>query len=188
MQALWRIYQFIKFYFKAKTLYNIHSPYLFQLLNKIIDVDKLYYAYKPIEEQRTAYNYDNTPLIINDQGAGSSSSNLNHSVASISKSASSNQKKCRLLYNIVDYYKPKVILELGTNLGIASCYLQIGNKSAQVYTVEADQGLFERSVATFKKLQLPINAYQSLFSEFFSRHSDIVKDAELIYIDGNHTY
>ncbi len=128
-------------------------------------------------------------MIINDKGAGSSINNLEErTIASICRLSSSGEKKCRLIYNIISYFKPHTIVELGTNLGIATAYIQIACTSSKVYTIDADAQLLALARQTFKQLNLPIISFHSTFETFFIDHPQIMSDADLVYIDGNHTY
>ena len=185
---LWRLGQFLKYYFKAKTLYNVHSPFLYELLKKISDVDKRYYSYDHIERIRTKYLYNDKPLIINDKGAGSSSSNKDRTVASICQLSTSSEKKCRLLYNIADHFKPNITIELGTNLGIASAYLQAAVNNRVIHTIEADSQLNSIAKDTFSVLKLPIVDHLMTFDTFFTEYPELIQEADMVYIDGNHTY
>jgi predicted O-methyltransferase YrrM len=189
MNKIWRIVEFLKFYFKAKTLYNIHSPFLFELLKYISDVDKRYYQFDKIEQVRTFHINNHNTLNINDQGAGSSIKNGQaRTIASICKVSTSGEKKCRLIYNIIQYLKPQSVVELGTNLGIATAYIQIASKNENVHTIEADAQLMDIAQQTFTRLKLPIITYNTTFETFFRDYPEIIIDADLVYIDGNHTY
>jgi hypothetical protein len=188
MNKLWRIVEFLKFYFKAKTQYNIHSPYLYKLIQSITDIDRRYYNFDLIERVRTKHLYNDKELIINDNGAGSSSNNQRRTISSICRQSTSNEKKCRLLHNIAQYINPSITIELGTNLGIASAYLQYAVGNNLLHTVEADKQLLSLAKDTFTSLQLPIVGHLMTFESFFIKHTDIIRDAQLWYIDGNHTY
>jgi len=189
MHTIWRIIEFLKFYFKAKTLYNIHSPFLFDFLENISDVNKSYYEFDRIEHVRTQLINNHNTLTINDQGARSSIKNLNErTISSICKLSTSGEKKCRLIYNIVKFLKPKSVVELGTNLGIATSYIQIADRSVSVHTVDADKGLLALAQQIFSYNKLPILTYNMTFEAFFTAHKQVLSDSDLVYIDGNHTY
>ena len=64
------INRFLNFYFKAKTLNNIHSPFLFDLLDKTLDTNKNYYNYRPIESLRERLKTNDNIIDIKDLGAG----------------------------------------------------------------------------------------------------------------------
>ena len=188
MNKLWRISQFLKYYFKAKTLYNVHSPFLFELLKKITDVDKTYYVFDYIERIRTKHLYNHNELNINDKGAGSSSNNPKRTISSICHLSTSNERKCRLIYNIADYFRPEITVELGTNLGIATAYLQVAVRNKKVHTVEADDQLNAIAKKTFSTLKLPIVDHLMTFETFYFKHQKLMQSAQMVYIDGNHTY
>ena len=134
-------------------------PFIFHFINKILNDKKHYPEYEKIENLRQKFLKDQTILTVEDFGAGSSVSKTNkRTVASIAKNAAKQKKYSQLLFRMVNEYKPKTILELGTSLGITTSYLAIANKDATVITLEGSVAVADRAANNFRTIKL----YQTL--------------------------
>ena len=92
---------------------------------------------KKLNHLRKQLLHDNTIIEVEDFGAGSAVIPFKErKINAIAKSSLKNKKFAQLLFRIVKYYKPEIIIELGTSLGITTCYLACANKNAEVYTFE----------------------------------------------------
>ncbi len=184
---IWRFKAGLKFYIKSKTIYSIHSKFLFKLLLEVFEERKNYYDFADIEAIRHQYLANDKVLNINDLGAGSLNNTRNKTVQEVARVSASTATKGQALFNLARLANPSQILEFGTNLGIGSLYLSRGAKSASMTTLEGDFSLHQISQATFKDLKAPINAIHTSFENYLS--SDIkLDDFDLVYIDGNHQY
>ena len=101
-----------------------------------------------------------TILEVDDMGAGSHfSSKNNKTVKQISKTAVSSDLKAQALFKLVNLYQPKSIVELGTSLGLTTCYLANGKRNSKLTTVEGSKSIYEIAIKNFKKMGLQkINA------------------------------
>ncbi len=104
------------------------------------------------------------------------------SISQIAQTSSSGIKKCKILVQIAKWAKAKTILELGTNLGIATT--AFCENGFDLFTVEGDHQLYQYSKAH-------LNDYANCaihfakFSDFLNENS---RSYDLIYIDGDHSY
>lgn len=182
-----QIKNFLRFYWEAKTMYNVHSPFLYDFLSTTFDLSKSYYEFYNIELIRSQLIKNNKVLNIKDLGAGSTKQKQNRTISDLAKSSTSNEDKCKLLHNICLYFQPKNILELGTNLGIASCYLHVACKGATMHTVEGDKGISEIAYSGFNTLGYKdINLFNLPFEKYLRKAESFVEHVDLAYIDGNH--
>jgi hypothetical protein len=82
------ILSFLKFYWRAKTRYNTHSPFVFEFVENVLEDDRDYYAFSDIEVLRNALLENNNKIRVADYGAGSRTENGEDRVISkIAKSA-----------------------------------------------------------------------------------------------------
>src|SRR5687767_3883061 len=127
MYSPFRIAQkFLHYYITAANGkgHGIHSPFVFDFVQKVLIDQHTYPAYKEVERLRELLLRDNTMLDVEDMGAGSTNgSKRQRSVASIARTAVKGRKYAQLLYRIVRYYSPLNIVELGTSLGISTSYM-----------------------------------------------------------------
>ena len=78
--------------------YGVHSPFAYGLITKVIEEKSGYYAYKQIEDlHRTLHDRQNF-----------------------------NKRKCRLLFRLANRFKPRCIIECGSEDGYSTLYLQKG--------------------------------------------------------------
>lgn len=108
-------------------------------------------------------------------------------VKNIAGSSLKSKKFAQLLYRMVAHFKPSVIVELGTSLGITTSYLASGNTTAQVYTLEGSQEISEIAVNTFSHLKigniiLKTGAFEQTLPEVLSEISQV----DFAFVDGNH--
>lgn len=151
--------EYLRYYFKAKTKFGVHSPFVYQFITEVMEDDRYFYVFETIDKQRkqlqkTHSGFRNLPSIYGE-----------------------------LLFKIVHYYKPKTIVELGVGYGLNTLYLTavlsdlqyIGwNNTAKfskpsdlntpdtVSTIELIQGKFDSQKITksLKRLDfLVINGY-----------------------------
>ncbi len=185
-------YQFFQFYLKASSSkgHGIHSPFVFEFINKVLNDRINYPAYQEVEILRKKLLVDKTLLSIEDFGAGSSSSKSNQrSVALIAKNAAKPKKFGQLLYRMVQYYKPDTIIELGTSLGITTCYLASGNSTAKVITLEGANAIAQVATKNFDLLKLKnIGLIKGNFDVTLQSLLTDKSSIDFVFIDGNHRY
>jgi len=152
---------------------------VFSKLNQIND--------KEIQNYIKLLSVNKTLLKVTDLGAGSKNTkSAERSIKSIVNSASITPRFGCLLQLLIQEFKCKTVLELGTSLGVGTSYLAL-QKSTNVYTIE---GCPTISGFTQNKLShlSNVNFY---IGEFSSQLNDVLTQSgspDLIYIDGNHTY
>ncbi|HHM20703.1 MAG TPA: SAM-dependent methyltransferase, partial [Bacteroidetes bacterium] len=63
--------RFVRFYFGAKTKYDVHSPFVYEFVREVLEDDRWYYAFDEIENLRAYMLNDQRTIRIKDRGAGS---------------------------------------------------------------------------------------------------------------------
>ncbi|NNE13954.1 MAG: class I SAM-dependent methyltransferase, partial [Saprospiraceae bacterium] len=126
---------------------------------------------------------------IQDHGAGSQKLSKVKTVSQIAKVSSSSKIKGELLYKLSHYFNPDSVLEFGTNLGIGTSYIHLGNPKAQITTVEGDPTLAEIANKNFNTLSNSnITVINDHFDNYLESASPTIRNFPFIFIDGNHTY
>lgn len=122
---------------KHKKGFNIHSPFLFDLITLVFNDNSDKIAYRKLDLIREELLNSDKIIDVKDFGAGSKIfSGNDRKVSDIVKYSTVKKKYGKLLYRLVSYYKPSTILELGTSLGLSTSYLALGNPDAKVVTIE----------------------------------------------------
>ena len=65
------IWKYLKYRWRAKTAYDVHSPFLFDFIEHVLKNDRDYYIFEEIEELRNQLIHIETELNVIDYGAGS---------------------------------------------------------------------------------------------------------------------
>lgn len=180
------ICEYIKYIAKAKGRHQIHSPFVYELIDvcfsqKVAKKDKnsLNHFISLLYQDKNQYNFDS-------QGAGSKRKNHYIQIKQFAQNARSKGKYWKLLYKISKHYQPTRILELGTNFGFGSLAFAFGHSQTEVDTVEGSKTLFEINQKNFTKFsELKINFHCSTFNDFFENQGKLKYD--VIFIDGDHT-
>ena len=189
MKLLAFLMRYILFCYKAIYSDITNSYEINTLIKKLKEPNiKKYTDCIKIEDLRRQLLNSEKEIQINDFGAGS---NINiaskRKIKDITRNSAKSQKFGRLLYKIVTLYKPQIILELGTSLGISTCYLAEGNKKAEVITLEGCKNTSEIAKNNFEKINKKnIKLILGNFNDTLQEQLSKLKSIDLAFIDGNH--
>ncbi|OQX75439.1 MAG: SAM-dependent methyltransferase [Bacteroidetes bacterium 4484_249] len=181
-------FKYLKYLFHSGTKFNVHPPFLFDLLTQVFDDKKIYPAYHNVENLKKQLIKNKQTISITDLGAGSSTNkNPERTVSYIARTSSKNKKHGRLIYRLVNYFQPQTILELGTSLGLSTAYMALGNPSSKVTTVEGCPNISGLAAENIKKLSIEnINLKTGNFDELLPDILNSLNQLDFIFIDGNH--
>lgn len=188
LSTLYKIKTLISFYSEANTIYKIHSPFVFSFMEKVFNTSRHYYAFDRIEYLREALKQSNELIEFKDFGA-KAKKDRTRKVKDIAKSAVSPKNKCRWLFNTVNHFHPKTVIELGTSLGISTLYLASAESNTPVYTHEGDPQSAALAHSNFTRMKMSnIQLIEGRFEETFQKTLDQLPQVGLAYLDGNHSY
>lgn len=168
--------------------HGIHSPFVFDFVDKILTGYRDQPCYAAIEQQRKALLRDAALIEVEDFGAGSTVIKSDRRrISAIAASSLKSKKYARLLYRMVQYYKPQNILELGTSFGITTAYLASANQAAKVFTCEGSSAIAAIAKKNFevlglKNIEITEGDLTTSLSPLLSR----LKIIDFAFIDGNH--
>src|ERR1700761_5161821 len=167
--------------------HGIHSPFVFDLVTKVLNDGHSYPEYKPIEQLRKKLRQDQTLLQIEDFGAGSAFASAHtRSIASIARQAAKPPKLGQLLYRIARHYSPATVLELGTSLGLSTACLAAGAPQARLWTIEGAPAVADKARADLNLLGTKANILTGNFDSVLPGLLTEMPPVELAFIDGNH--
>lgn len=178
--------QYVDYRLKAKGAGSIHSPFVFDLQQNVLNDERDYYSFEEIEELRHELLEDFSTLKVIDHGAGSHRlRDEDRRIAHIARISCIKPKYGRLLFRLAVFIKAQSILELGTCLGMGTAYLKAADTRAKVTTLEGAPSLAKKAAANLDELGLDVNIMCGRFDELLPQIHDRF---DLIYVDGNHTY
>ena len=192
MRLLWFYLRFIRnlfgFYRRAQTIYDIHSPFVADFLRQIVADRRQFYAFPLIEHIRKDLLRDKRLVAITDFGAGSQADGrLQRPLRSIARFSPVHPEEGQLLFRLVNRYRPKTIVELGTSLGISAMYLHAAARQARLITVEGCPETAALAREQFRKMGFDgIELRQGAFSIQLPQILASLERVDLLYLDGDH--
>lgn len=180
--------RYISYYFSAQNKHDIHSPFVFDLVTKVFNRDEKLQIFNPIEKRRNQLLNDKTIIKIRDFGAGFGGTIYKErTISYITHNSSKPKIYARLLYRLVNHFKPNVMVELGTSAGISSAYQASGNKQGKLITIEGCENTATIAEQTFKDLAIEnIWLINDEFEKGLEKVFTDYPETDYVFIDGNH--
>lgn len=180
-----RLLEYINYYFASKGRHGIHSPFVYELVDKCLNtpVERAHQAV--ISSIIQTIKADQTVVHFCDFGAGSRKMGSTRTPRQMYKNSSSKGKYGRLLYQLSKHYQFQNMLELGTSLGIGSTHLKIGNDVGHLTTVEGCPETHLLANKYGEQNGLEINYVQATFVNFINELT-ASDQFDFMYIDGHH--
>jgi predicted O-methyltransferase YrrM len=169
-----------------------HSPFLYDLIENVFHPKSNLlhgYSIETIEKSRIEMLNNQSIIDIVDLGAGSKILNSKkRKVADIAKVSLKKQKEALLLLRLSKYLNCKIIIELGTSLGITTLYLSESSTDCLVYTLEGCKSTLEIAKNNFKKNQRKnIIPVEGNFNVTLHQLISSLKSIDMVLFDGNHS-
>lgn len=174
---------------KAGNRHDVHSPFVYDLVDKALRPRTPSATYADIEALRKELLRSTDILNVTDLGAGSrKDNNRRRAVRSIARSALKPRRQAEQLARIAAYFNPATILELGTSLGITTLYLARASDHAQVHTIEGCPETAAVAARNFERLKAGnIIPYTGSFTDRLPSVLDSMGRLDLAFIDGHHS-
>lgn len=166
--------------------YGVHSPYLFYFVRTVIPETAGYYFFDDVEQLRKRLLLDKSLVRILDFGTGK---DREETIAHVASTSLCSSFEGQLLFRMVNYFKPKVILELGTCLGISTAYLASVNSKSLCYSLEGSPSLVQKAAENLKLLRLNnVVQVEGNISEKLENVLSELQAVDFVFIDANHQY
>lgn len=177
---------YIKYLTCSKNEHSIHSPFVYDLYNKVINNNKVPEGSEAIEEIRNSLLKKNSFIDVLDFGAASNGGGMRR-IKDITNKSVSDKKKCLLLYNLVYYFKPQNIIELGTSFGLTAMYMSLAAPEIIINTVDGCSQTISMAESFFENLNFKnIKPTNTTFDIALPEILKENKSADFIFFDGNH--
>lgn len=187
MNRFYQLIQYIKHLFTARNTkgFGVHSPFLFHFTTNIIRGEHAYYCFRDIEKVRKTLLECTDIIDKKDYGTGRSK---RLKVSSIARTSLGTSRELQLLYRIINQYKFKQVLELGTSLGISTAYMASVNSTLKCISIEGCKQTAEIAKQTFNQLNL--NNIDLLVGNIDEKLPQVLTSSDkidFVYMDANHT-
>ena len=185
-----RFFSYLSYWLNALEDHSLHSPFVYELYRDVIKPEYPDYRFEKIELERTNFLENKNIINITDLGAGSSvNTSSKRSISDIAQNSLSSAKLSRLIYRLIKSSESKVLLELGTSLGINSLYMAAAWEDARLTTLEGCEDTAQITQSLFKKsgnenIKLIFGDINKTLNDYLAFSGKI----DFIYLDANHKY
>lgn len=115
--------------------HGVHSPFVFDFIENVLNDDRVFYAFPAIEKLRQR--------ILSAPGAAGQNASILQPI-----------RQDQFLFRMINYYGPLHVLETNTSAGITTAYLSMANPSAHITTLEKNTMLAATAAEHFRELHL----------------------------------
>jgi predicted O-methyltransferase YrrM len=167
MRKLNFAYNYLVYLIQSKTKYDIHSPFVFNLLTQVIQTKETSQELRFIESLKESHNWFSKRKILNNY-------------------SSKSRKYKYLLFRLVKHFESKNILELETSAGINTSYLAMANPKSTIYSIEKSTINSEKAKNNF--MSLGLNNINLIIGDFDNKAESIfqeIKQIDLLHLNSN---
>ena len=183
------INKFQHFFLARSGGHGIHSPIAYDLCRWLDQTRKR--ANEECQQLRLLRSeLKRDTRILKDAGFGSGSRFFKKPYRRLNQLVSvgiSTHFKARILYQLIQYFKPAEVLELGTSIGVTTLYLATAQFPNKVYTVEGNKDYLDVASSLFNRFRegacvVPtLNTFDAALITFNTM-------PEWVFVDGSHDY
>lgn len=164
--------------------FGVHSPFIYQFVRFVLYEKYYFYSFTAIENIRKKLKTDKRIIDIQDFGTGY---DRKETIGRIARNSLKSKKYGRLFFRIINYYKFKQVLELGTSLGITTCYLASSSNRINCISLEGSSGIADIAQENFKTLGL--NNIRTVVGNIDNTLNVVlneISELDFVFFDANH--
>ncbi len=182
------LFRRLRFFCAARTRHDVHSPFIAELVEQVLEDKRWYYAFTFVEMSRRRWLRDGDAVSASPYGAGTLAGRKPADRAGeIVRRSAVNPETGRRLFRIACWLKPRNIIELGTSMGVSTAYLASANRQTRVITIEGNGAVAKKARSHFEALHLDnIQLIEGSFNEKLPEALRMVGQIDMIFIDGDH--
>jgi len=186
----YRVTRYLKYLFVSvnRRGHGIHSPFVFDIVNRVFRNKTDPALVYSIEKIRERLIRDKRTIHVTDLGAGAEKSlNIMRKVSDIARTSAVSEKYGKLLANMAAEFGGPLVVEFGTSLGISTMYLASACGETSVFSMEGCQETAEIAGVNFKEaglknIRLEVGPFEESIPLIISQG---IRPG-LVFIDGNH--
>ena len=189
-KIIFRIQALFLFLIHAKTKHAAHSPFLYNFINAVFGKTTAEDSLQICLQEKMKLFRDNSELKVTDYGTGSKcGSEYMSSVCKQAKRSLKSKSEVQYLYQFASYYKPALIVEMGTSFGISTMAMSMALPNSVILSFEGCPETAQRAKKMFKKRNIHnISIIIGNIDEVFEGALPNEKTFDLAIVDANHTY
>jgi predicted O-methyltransferase YrrM len=178
-----RFVPFIRFYVKAVTKYQLHSPFVFELAETVLDNKKWYYAFREVEVIRRQMLRSKKRIQIQDSITGQ---NCEVEIGKLADRSAGAVCQGRMLFRLANWLNPTTMLELAVSADVGPLYLASGASESNFVCLEENSDLAQLAQVNLAQLRLKHRAVvQDGLSEIHLQNAmNELKSLDLVFFHG----
>jgi predicted O-methyltransferase YrrM len=185
-----RFSRLIRFLIHSNSRYGIHSPYVYDLIEKVIRSRNAPAEPEMIRQLRKKLLQDHREITKVDMGTGNvrqEQSSYLVTISSLMRKSTTPPRKAQRLYRLANHINARRILEFGTSLGLTTALFGLAARGGQVISMEGSP-----EVAAFARKnldELGLDTVQVVTGRFVDILPGILNQfdgLDLVFFDGNH--
>ena len=185
-----RFSRFLQHSYRARSRFDLHSPFVYNLYKEILKDKTSFAEFRKVENIRMLMLEHPGFIRMTDLGSKSSDIRWSKKIIRTRKVAlhsAVSPRHGQFLFRLARHYKPATILELGTSLGISTCYLAAGNPDSRIITIEgcpetADLARQNFELLGLKNIRQVIGNFDDVLPGLLSETGKM----KMFFVDGNH--
>jgi len=145
----------------------VHSPFIYNLITKVIEEKTPYYVFEDIENFRKE--------LLNSENI----------IKTLTAKETQPKNYGALLFRLVNFFKCSNILQIGSSTGLMSLYLALPlRKSCECYAMEERPGLLENTQIFVEKNSLSnLHLMEGVYADNLNRLKPEIKSFDFIFIN-----
>jgi len=188
MSYAFRIREYLRYRFHAKSEFKVHSPFVYDFYTKVILAkDRLPESLIRVEDFRKNMEKSFQEIHVTDLGTGAKTKPESRKIKENMRHYASQKKDAFLLYRIVCFLKPSSVLELGTSLGMSAMYMASADRNIPLTTIEACGQTAALAKKNFDALSLPVKLIEGNVDEILGPLLAKISQVDMVFFDANHT-
>ncbi|MEO5570965.1 MAG: class I SAM-dependent methyltransferase [Bacteroidia bacterium] len=188
MSAIVYTLNYLKYYFTAQTKHDVHSPFVFDFVAKVINKKKHSPEFDEIERLRKELLKNSTKINVTDFGtAFKGPKTYKRKISAITFHSAKSRRYGKLMFRIVNYFKPRNLIELGTSFGFSTMYLSLANKETKIVSLEGCSETAKVATDNFQRMKLKnIEQVTGDFNSTLDKAINKFEKLDFVFFDGNH--
>jgi predicted O-methyltransferase YrrM len=185
-----RFKSYLRYLLHRKSKYAIHSPFVFGFINDVLQNKAKHAEYSVLRQSIKELKSSRQAIETTDFGAlAETNKGINYTirVGDLARQRSNSVWVYELLFRLVNHYKPKSILEMGTSVGFSSMAMALGNPLAKLTTLEGCEAVADIARKTLNKAATHnVEVITGNFDQTLAQVLARTQQLDLVYFDGNH--
>ncbi len=186
MKFAHQLSQLARYIVKGKSRFYLHSPFIYELSEAVLNDKRNFYAFDEIAYLRAALKRDTGFIEVNDFGAGKNPVSKKQ-ISKIASRTSIAPRYGKLLFRLIEYFKPNNMLELGTSLGISTAYQAMANGSIPMKSIEGCINIAGLAQQNIDRLGIEnVEIINGQFDYCLPKVLAEFEQLDYVFFDGNH--